>query len=395
MISEKMKTLVAGNSIIRVMFEEGKRLASLYGAENVLDFSLGNPSAPPPEAVKDALLEILNSGKDSEIHAYMNNAGYEDMRGIVANHINKLQGTKFAARNIIMTVGAAGGLNVVLKAIINPGDEIIMFSPFFSEYVNYIANADGKAVIVQSDIKTFQPDLAAFEQAITKNTKAVIINSPNNPTGAVYSEETIKAMSSILESKQKEYSSQIYIISDEPYREIVYNNTFIPYVTKYYNNSFVVYSYSKSLSLPGERIGYIVAPDELFEFETLIQALTIANRILGFVNAPSLFQRVVGKCIDVNVDMTVYTKNMELLYDTFNRLGFECLKPQGTFYIFPRAINNDGAAFCKKAAEDHNILLVPGKAFGCPTHFRIAFCQEHEKIQRSVEKFEALAKQFK
>ena len=395
MISEKMKTLVEGNSIIRVMFEEGKRLAAIYGKENVLDFSLGNPSAPPPEAVKTALLDIVNSGKDSEIHAYMNNAGYEDIRGIVANHINKLQGTKLAARNIVMTVGAAGGLNVVLKAIINPGDEIIMFAPFFAEYKNYISNADGVEVIVQSDIKTFQPDLNAFEQAITKKTKAIIINSPNNPTGAVYSEETIKAIAAILESKQKEYSSQIYIVSDEPYREIVYNNVHVPYITKYYNNSLVVYSYSKSLSLPGERIGYIVAPDELFEFETLIQALTIANRILGFVNAPSLFQRVIGKCIDVNVDMTTYTKNMELLYDTFNRLGFECLKPEGTFYIFPRALNDDGASFCKKAAEDHNMLLVPGRAFGCPTHFRVAFCQEHEPIQRSVEKFEALAKEFR
>jgi aspartate aminotransferase len=325
----------------------------------------------------------------------MNNAGYDDTRAIVASHINKLQGTNLKAQNIIMTVGAAGGLNVVLKAIINPGDEVIMFSPYFAEYTNYIMNADGKAVVVKSDIKTFQPDVDAFEQAITKNTKAVIINSPNNPTGAVYSEQTIKAMASVLESKQKEYGTQIYVISDEPYREIVYNNTEVPYITKYYNNSFVVYSYSKSLSLPGERIGYIVAPDELFEFETLLQALTISNRILGFVNAPSLFQKVVGKCIDLNVDMTTYTKNMELLYDTFNRLGFECLKPAGTFYIFPRALNDDGESFCKMAAAEHKMLLVPGKAFGCPTHFRIAFCQEHEAVQRSVEKFEALAKAFK
>jgi len=394
MISEKMRNLVAGNSTIRAMFEEGKRLAAMHGAENVLDFSIGNPSAPPPNAVKNAILDIIQGGKDSEIHAYMNNAGYEDMRAVVAGHVNKLQDTKLSSRNIIMTVGAAGGLNVVLKSIMNPVDEVIMFAPYFPEYVNYISNFDGKSVIVQSDISTFQPDLDAFEKAVTKNTKAVIINSPNNPTGAVYSEQTIKALAAILEAKQKEFSSQIYIVSDEPYREIVYNNAFIPYITKYYSNSLVVYSYSKSLSLPGARIGYIVAPDELYEFETFIQALTIANRILGFVNAPGLFQQVIGKCIDVNVDMTVYTKNMELLYDMFERLGFECLKPEGTFYIFPRAINNDAAEFCKKAAAEHNMLLVPGGAFGCPTHFRLAFCQEFEKIERAVEKFEALVKQF-
>jgi len=393
MISEKMKDLVKNSSVIRAMFEEGKKMAALYGAENVYDFSLGNPSVEPPKAIKEALLDILNEEEPNLVHGYMNNSGYEDVRDKIARSINKKFNTNFSYKNIIMTVGAAGGLNVILKTLINPGDEVIVFAPFFGEYRNYVSNFDGRLVVVSPNTATFQPNLAEFESKITDRTKAVIINSPNNPTGVIYSEETIMTISDILNKKEKEFGRSIYLISDEPYRELVYDGAEVVYITKYYHNAIVGYSFSKSLSLPGERIGYLVIPDELDDFDDVVEAANVANRILGFVNAPSLIQRAIARCIDEKVDIEIYNRNRELLYNSLLSYGYECVKPQGAFYLFIKALEEDDKAFAA-AAKKHNILIVPGSSFGCPGYCRIAYCVDYSMIERSLPSFKKLADEY-
>lgn len=393
MISERMLGFVKNSSVIRAMFEEGKRLADIYGAENVYDFSLGNPSVEPPKEIKEALIEVLNEENPNRIHGYMNNSGYEDVREKIALSINQKFDTKLDLRNIIMTVGAAGGLNVILKSLLNPGDEVITFAPFFGEYRNYVSNYDGILIAVAPKTDDFQPDLEAFEKSITIRTKAVIINTPNNPTGVVYSEKTIRDLSNILNKKQEEFKTAIYLISDEPYRELVYDNAEVPYLTKYYKNTIVGYSYSKSLSLPGERIGYLVIPDELEDSENLISAANVANRILGFVNAPSLIQRAVARCLDSKVDVEIYNRNRELLYKSLLFYGYDCVKPQGAFYLFVKALEEDDKKFCD-AAKKHNILIVPGSSFGCPGYARIAYCVDYGVIERSLPGFETLAKEY-
>lgn len=393
MISTKMSDLVSKSSLIRAMFEEGKRLTELYGADNVFDFSLGNPSVEPPAEVKSAIIEILETESPNLIHGYMNNSGYEDTREIVAASLNSRFNTKFDYNNIIMTVGAASGLNIILKTLLNFGDEVIVFAPYFGEYNNYISNYNGKVIVVPAKTDDFQLNLDLLESKITAKTKAVIINNPNNPSGAVYSEDILKDLSYILDKKQKEFNNRIYLISDEPYREIVYNNIEIPYLTKYYKNTFVVYSFSKSLSLPGERIGYVVAPSELDDFELIIQSLNLSNRILGYVNAPSLFQRVIAKCIDVKVDISVYQKNCDLFYNSLIKYGYTCTKPNGTFYLFPKSFIKDDFEFTNEAKK-LNLLIVPGTSFECPGYFRIAYCVPYEKIENSLDKFEKLAKHY-
>ena len=297
MIAEKMIPFVQNNSAIRTMFEEGNRLKKQYGADKVYDFSLGNPSVPAPDCVREAIVDLANNEDPVILHGYMNNAGFEDVRETIAQSLNRRFGTDFSAKNLIMTVGAASGLNVILKTVLNPGEEVIVFAPYFLEYGAYVKNYDGKLVEISPDTETFQPDLEELERKITANTRAVIVNSPHNPTGVIYSEDTIKALAAILEKKQKEYGSVIYLISDEPYRELAYDGAEVPYLTKYYKNTVVGYSYSKSLSLPGERIGYLVIPDDLEDSETVIAAAGIANRILGSVNAPSLMQKVIARCV--------------------------------------------------------------------------------------------------
>ncbi|WMJ86150.1 pyridoxal phosphate-dependent aminotransferase [Anaerocolumna sp. MB42-C2] len=393
MISNKMIGLVQNSSVIRAMFEEGKRLASIYGAENVYDFSLGNPSVEPPRTVKDAVIETINEESANLVHGYMNNSGYEDVRRAIANSINKKFKTSFGEENIIMTVGAAGGLNVILKTLLNPGDEVITFAPFFGEYRNYVSNFDGELVIVSPNTINFQPNLAEFEEKITPKTKAVIINTPNNPTGVVYSEETIIALSDILRRKQTEFNTSIYLISDEPYRELVYDEIEVPYLTKYYKNTIVGYSFSKSLSLPGERIGYLVIPKEVDDFADITAAANVATRILGFVNAPSLLQRVVAKCLDSEVDVSVYNRNRELLYNSLIDYGYTCVKPEGAFYLFVKALEEDDKAFAA-AAKKYNILIVPGSSFGCPGYCRIAYCVDYKTILGSLEGFKKLADEY-
>ncbi len=393
MIAEKMVGLVNNNSAIRMMFEEGKRLAAIHGAQNVYDFSLGNPNVPAPSSLNKAIKEILDEEESTFVHGYMNNAGYEDVRQTVAESLNRRFETAFTKDNIIMTVGAAGGLNSALKAIVNPGDEIVTFAPYFLEYRAYINNYDGVLVEVAPDTTTFQPNVEEFEKKLTPKTKAVIINNPNNPTGVVYSEDTIKKLVAVMESKQKEYGTEIYLISDEPYRELAYDGVEVPYLTKYYDNTIVGYSFSKSLSLPGERIGYLVIPSEMPDYKNVFAAASIATRILGFVNAPSLMQRAVAKVIDEQTDIAYYNRNRELLYSSLTEYGFSCVKPEGAFYLFVKSPVADEKEFINKAKE-YNILMVPGSSFACPGYVRIAYCVAYETIERSLDSFKELAKNY-
>ncbi len=394
MISKKMENMVANSSAIRAMFEEGNRLAKIYGPENVYDFSLGNPNVPAPESIKQAIIDIVQEENPIKLHGYTNsNAGYSEVRQAVAESLNQRFGTSFGERNITMTVGAAGGLNVALKVLLNPGDEVIVFAPYFGEYRSYTNNFDGVLVEISPNTETFQPKLDEFAEKITEKTKAVIVNTPNNPTGVVYSEETIQKLAAIMKEKQEKYGHEIYLVSDEPYRELAYDGVEVPYLTKYYDNTIVCYSYSKSLSLPGERIGYLVIPDEVAESEKVNAAANVANRILGFVNAPTLQQKVVARCLDEETDLSYYNRNRETLYNGLIDCGFTCIKPEGAFYLFMKSPVENEKEFCE-AAKEFNILIVPGSSFGCPGYVRIAYCVAYETIVNALPKFKELSKKY-
>jgi aspartate aminotransferase len=389
-ISEKLKPLMANNSVIRAMFEDGAMMREKYGSENVYDFSLGNPNVPAPAQVNEAMIRLLQKS-EPDIHAYMNNAGFPNIREIIAQSINKSNGTSFDKGNIIMTCGAAGGINVALNVIMNPGDEVLIFVPYFLEYNWYVNNVGGKVVRVQTD-KDFMPDLADFEAKITNKTRVLLLNSPNNPTGVVYPAEVIAAISEILTRKQKEFNRTMFILSDEPYRELAYDGTIVPYVTKFYPNTIVAYSFSKSLSLPGERIGYLVIPGEMEEAQLVFDTASNANRILGFVNAPSLIQKVIGECIEARVDVEYYDRNRMALYNMITQLGFKCTKPVGAFYLFMKSPMEDDKAFVE-LAKKYRLLLVSGAAFGAPGYVRLAYCVSYETILNAKESFEKLAEE--
>ncbi len=391
MIAKKMIPYVQNNSAIRMMFEEGSRLKAKYGADKVFDFSLGNPNVPAPEALKEAIIDILNTEEPTKVHGYMSNAGFPEVRQTIAEELNGRFGTKFSGNNLIMTVGAGSGLNVCLKTILDPGEEVLVFAPYFLEYGAYVRNYDGVLVEVTPNTETFQPNLADFEAKINEKTKAVIINNPNNPTGVIYPEETIRKIAAILEKKQKEYGHAVYLISDEPYRELAFDGAKVPFVTKYYANTMVVYSYSKSLSLPGERIGYVVIPDEVEDSEETITAATIANRISGAVNAPSLMQLAVARCADAGADLGYYDRNRKTLYEGLTKCGFTCVKPEGAFYLWMKVPTADEKDFVE-AGKKYNILMVPGSSFACPGYVRIAYCVSYETIVNSLPQFEKLAK---
>ena len=393
MVADNMKKLVQNNSVVREMFEEGKRLKKIYGENNVYDFSLGNPNLPAPNKVKEAIIDILEKEDSCMIHGYTSNSGFEEVREKIAIPINNKFSTEFTFKNIIMTAGAASGLNIVLKSILNPDDEVIVFAPYFSEYNHYIHNYNGMVRVVNTNKENFEPNLIEFEQKINEKTKAIIINTPNNPTGKIYSEDIIIKLTNIMKKKEKEIGHEIYLISDEPYREIVYDNTMVPYVTKYYNNSFIVYSYSKSLSLAGERIGYVVVPSELENSEEMIEAVTISNRIIGCVNAPSLIQKVIPYCLEEKVDIESYNKNRNLLYEILTQNKFKCVKPQGAFYLFLKTPIEDDKEFCN-IAKKYNLLFVPGSSFACSGYVRIAYCVSYEMIENSRKAFEKLSKEF-
>lgn len=394
MISKKMRASLAGSSIIRQMFDEGNRLAGIHGAENVFDFSIGNPNVKPPEKVKEAIKEILDEEDPNFLHGYMSNAGYPDVREAIAQDINKKYNLNLTFKNVAMTVGAGGGLNIVFKTILDPEDEVITFSPYFGPYGNYIDDCQCKLVVVPSHVGSFEPDLAALEVAITPKTKALIINSPNNPTGVIYKSAVIKEIAALLTKKSKEFGHTIYIVSDDPYREIVYDNVEVPYMLNYYKNAFIIYSYSKSLSLPGERIGYVAFLPEMEEAEDVEICLSNATRNGGFTNAPSLFQRVIMKCLDETVEVEVYKKNRDLLYNHLESIGFESTKPEGAFYLFTKTLIPDDKAFVQ-AAKKYNILAVPGSAFGCPGYMRMSYCISYDKIHKSLDAWTKLADEFK
>lgn len=393
MIAEKMKGFVKNSSVIRAMFEEGKKMAAIYGADQVYDFSLGNPNVAAPAAVNEAICAVLKEEDSVKTHGYMNNSGYEEVRAAIADSLNGRFGTAFDENSIVMTVGAAGGLNVVFKTLLNPGDEVLVFAPFFGEYRAYVGNYDGVLKVVPADTETFQPNLKEFAKQITPRTKAVIVNSPNNPSGVIYSEETIHQMARILEEKEKEYGISIYLISDEPYRELAYDGTKVPWLTTYYHNTIVGYSYSKSLSLPGERIGYLVLPGELDDAEDIRAAANVATRILGFVNAPSLMQKAVARCLDEKVNLEYYDRNRRALCDGLEKCGYSFIRPEGAFYLFMKSPEENEAAFCERA-KNYHILVVPGSSFACPGYVRIAYCVSYETIQNALPGFQTLAEEY-
>lgn len=398
MVSKKIQEALKGSSVIRAMFMEGQEMASKVGAENVYDFSLGNPATPAPHALNQAIIDLVEEGeknqeKQMQLHGYMANAGYPEVRQAVAENLNKRFGTSFSFENVVMTVGAAGGLNIIFKTILNPGDEVIVFAPFFGEYRQYAANFEAKIVAVNPNLETFQPDLIDFEAKITEKTKALIVNTPNNPTGVIYKPETMQQIAAILEKKQKEYQHDIYMVSDEPYRELVYDGNKEDFLTKYYKNTLVGYSFSKSLSLPGERIGYVVVPDEAADADLILQGLEISNRTLGFVNAPSLLQKAVAKSLEEKTDISYYDENRKMLYEGLTNLGFTCIKPEGAFYLWVKSPTADEEAFVNEGKK-HHILMVKGSAFGCPGFVRLAYCVSHETIKNALPAFGKLAETY-
>ena len=383
-ISKKMNEFAQTSSWIRKMFEEGARLKAEFGAENVFDFSLGNPDLSPPPEFQKTLVELAQ--KDSPgSHAYMPNGGYPFVREAVAARISTEQGVTISADEMLMTCGAAGGLNVTLKALLDPGDEVIILAPFFVEYKFYVDNHGGVSKVVSTD-DSFDLDLGAIEAVVNEKTKAIIINSPNNPTGQIYSQESLAALGKVLAAASEKYSGTIFLIADEPYRKIVFDNNDVPSIMQAYPNSIVVSSYSKDLSLPGERIGYIALHPEIDEKLPLVGALTLANRILGFVNAPALMQRVVAELQGASVDNSIYTRRREVFCKILADTGYEFMPPKGAFYVFPKSPIGDDVEFVGRL-QDQKILAVPGKGFGAPGYFRLAFCVEDSVIERSAEAF--------
>lgn len=393
MLPQDMLALGTKRSAIRELFEYGKLRKAQVGEDKVYDFSLGNPSIPAPKEVDDAIKELVDDGNSVALHGYSSAQGDANVRKTIADYLNKTHGTSFNADNLYMTCGAAASLCISLRALLLPGEEVIAFAPFFPEYVVFVEGQGGKVKVVEPTA-TFQPDLSAFEKAINENTKAVIINSPNNPSGVVYSEETIKAIARILEKKSKELGREIFIIADEPYRELVYDaDTKVPYITKYYRNTIVCYSYSKSLSLPGERIGYILVPDEVCESKSIYACICGAGRALGYVCAPTMFQQVVAKCCGKTGDISAYKKNRDLILGGLTEIGYECVKPDGAFYLFVKALEDDANAFCEKA-KAHDLLIVSGDGFFCPGYVRISYCVSEKTIRDSMTAFKALYDEY-
>jgi len=391
-VSKKIQTSIERSSFIRKMFEEGDRRRAQYGAENVFDFSLGNPSLEPPAKFKQVLKELVNDPTPRQ-HGYMSNAGFPDTRQAVANYLSNYNKQTFAPDNIIITVGAGGGLNVVLKTILNPGEEVVIPGPYFVEYNFYLDNHQGVPKVVNTSAD-FSLDLEAIEGAITERTRAVLINSPNNPTGKVYSEDEIKGLGELLTNNSRKFGQPIYIISDEPYRKIVFDGITVPSIFDAYNESFVVTSFSKDLSLAGERIGYAAANPDISDRDIISAGMILCNRIIGFVNAPALMQRAIPYLLEESVDTSLYEKKRDMLCEGLSSCGYEFIKPEGTFYLFPRSPIEDDVAFVAELQEE-NILTVPGSGFGGPGNFRIAFCVSDSTIEKALPGFERVMKKFK
>lgn len=393
-VSQRMLNLGTARSEIREAFAFAQARAAEVGAENVDDFSIGNPSVPAPATVAEAVHKLVDAIDPIKLHGYTPAQGDAQARQALAEDLNRRFGTNYTADNFYLTAGAAGALCCALSALSCPGDTFIAFAPYFPEYKVFVESAGAELVTVPADIEDFQIDFAAFDQALTPNTKGVIINSPNNPTGVVYSEATIQKLAQVLTEKSKEYGHTIWLISDEPYREIVYRDTPLPWVPNYYPNTLVCYSYSKSLSLPGQRIGYVLVPPQAEDADIVYAAVCGAGRALGYVCAPSLFQLVAAECTGQTADIEIYHKNRDLLLNALRDMGYTCAQPDGAFYLFPRSLESDARAFCERARK-YDLVLVPGDSFGCPGHVRISYCVPTEQIQRALHKFEQLAAEYK
>jgi len=394
MISKSMKPRVENSSAIRAMFEEGVRMSRLYGAENVYDFSLGNPNVPAPKEINEAIIDIVRNEDPLKVHGYMVNAGFDETREAIAESLNKRFDTGYCKDNVVMTPGAGLAMNTVLRSILDIDDEVIVFAPYFVDYANYVSNYHARLIEISPNPEEgFMPKLDELREKINKKTKAVIINSPNNPTGAIYSEKVIMDLAAVLEEKQKELDTVIYIIADEPYRELVYGDDVVPFVPKYYDNTIVCYSFSKSLSLAGERIGYVLIPPESDNAEEFTSAVIIATRISGAINAPSLIQLAIIRCLDAKVDIDFYAKNCRELYDGLTEAGFECVRPQGAFYLWMKSPDPDEKAFVQALKEEH-ILVTPGSAFAGPGYVRFSYCVSNATVQGALPGLRRLGKKY-
>ncbi len=394
MLNKKMLQLGTASSAIRQLFEYGKARKAQIGEDKVFDFSIGNPSVPAPKSVDDTIKKLIDNEDSVLLHGYTSAPGDMAVRTKIADYIKETSGVKATAANIYMTCGAAASLTITLSALANEGDEVILLAPFFPEYRVFAEKAGFKCVVVNCREPDFQIDIPALEKAINKNTKAIIINSPNNPTGVVFSEETIIELTSLLNKKQQEYSKEIFLISDEPYRELVYGGVEVPFPAKYYNNTIVCYSFSKSLSLPGERIGYIFVSPNCCEASLVFAAVCGAGRALGFVCAPSMLQRVVAENLGKTADVGIYNKNRELLYNALTSYGYTAVKPDGAFYLFVKSPEADAAAFAEKAKK-YELLLVPSDSFGMGGYVRISYCVSTEQIGNSLPAFKKLIEEYK
>jgi len=393
MVNERMFGLGTARSVIRELFEYGKQRAAIVGPENVFDFSIGNPSVPAPAEVNEAAIRILQENPDL-IHCYTSAQGDFAARQRFADSLNRRFGANYNANNFYITVGAAASLCCVFNGLTCPGDEFIVFAPYFPEYKVFIEGAGARMVLIPPEIEAFQIDFDAFEKSITPNTKGVVVNTPNNPSGVVYSRETLEKLAAVLTAKSEEYGHPIYLISDEPYREIVFSGFKAEWIPHIYKDTIVCYSFSKSLSLPGERLGYVLVPDDLTDSAAVYAAVAGAGRSLGYVNAPSLFQQVTSLCCDMTSDLSVYEENCKLLVTSLREMGYHVAEPGGAFYLFPRSLEPDDLAFSERAKQ-FDLLLVPGSGFGAPGHFRLAYCVQTDMLRRALPKFKALADSYR
>lgn len=394
MYTESLVKFGKVRSEIRDLFEYGMKRKAEIGEENVYDFSIGNPSVPTPQCVNDAIKELVDTSDSISLHGYTSAQGDAVVRKTVADHLNKKYGAKVSADNIYMTCGAAAALSIVMNACMQPGDECLVIKPYFPEYGVYIERSGAKVVEVDPEDKTLQIDIDNVETAINENTKAIVINSPNNPSGVVYKKDKIEALCELLKKKEEEYGHPIFIITDEPYRELIYDDIELPYLINYYDNTFSCYSYSKALSMPGERIGYVVVSPKIANYEDAYAAVCGSGRALGYVCAPSLWQKVVAKCVDATADISIYKKNRDLFYNSLTEMGFECVYPDGAFYLFVKAMEEDSRAFSAKCKE-HEILVVPADSFGMPGYVRVSYCVETKQIEDALPAFKAVAEEYK
>lgn len=393
MLSQHYIDMTSQKSAIRELFDYGSKRAKEIGYENVFDYSLGNPSVPAPQAFTDALMDLIQNTDPVALHGYSPSLGIPSVRQAVADSLNQRFGMNFRMEDIFMAVGAAGAIAHAVRAVTVPGDEVITFAPFFPEYYHYVNGTGAVLKVVPADITSFQINFEAFEELINPKTMAVLINTPNNPSGIVYSTETIKKLAAILTAKAQEYGHPIYIISDEPYREIVFQGVDAPFVAKHYDNTIICYSFSKSLSLPGERIGYVAVNPACTDAALIVDMCGQISRGIGHNCPPSLIQLAVARVLDMTADLSVYETNKNILYKELTRIGFDIVEPGGTFYLFPKALEENAGAFCERA-KAHDLLLVPSDTFGCPGHFRICYCIPTEKVLRSIPVFEKLAKEY-